>query len=100
VLSYDPEKAPLPVVTAKGRANQANLIRTEAERAGVPVFRNVPLAQALFATVAVDEFVPEEMFDAIAEILAWVAKNRHLLYHSALQHGVIDMEAGDHRVKH
>jgi type III secretion protein U len=100
VLSYDPEKAPLPVVTAKGRANQANLIRTEAERAGVPIFRNVPLAQALFATVAVDEFVPEEMFDAIAEILAWVDKNRHLLYHSALQHGVIDMEAGDHRVKH
>jgi type III secretion protein U len=98
-MHYDPATTPLPVVTAKGRNNKAHLIRTEAERAGVPVFRNPQVARALYATTAVNEFVPEELFEAVAEVLAWVAKNRHLLYEGPLRHGVIDMEAGDHRIK-
>jgi type III secretion protein U len=98
VMRYEAEEMPLPVVTVKGRNNHAHLIRAEAERAGVPVFRNVRLAQALYATTEIDEYVPEELFDAVAEVLAWVAKNRALLYAGPLEHGVIDMDAGDHRV--
>ena len=97
VLNYETEKLKLPIVTAKGLGHHAHYIRTEAERAGVPVFRNVPLARALYATTGVDEIVPDELFDAVAEVLVWVQKNRHLLYKGPLVHGVIDMDDGDHR---
>ena len=99
VLRFDPEQMPLPMVTAKGRNRHAHFLRTEAEQAGVPVFRNVGLARGLYATTEVDDFVPEELFDAIAEVLAWVNKNKELLYKGPLGHGVIDMDAGDHRIQ-
>lgn len=97
VIDYSPARAPLPVVTAKGRNLHAHYLRTQAEEAGVPVFRNVPLARALFADADLNEPIPDELFDAVAEVLAWVAKNRSTLYHGRLNHGVIDMEASDHR---
>lgn len=98
VLNYEPDRQALPVVAAKGTGNHAHFLRTEAERAGVPVFRNVSLARALYATTDIDDFVPEELFNAVAEVLAWVKKNRHLLYGGPLAHGVIDMDSNDHRV--
>ncbi len=97
VLKYDPDTTPLPIVTAKGRNLQAHFLRTQAEEAGVPVFRNVPLARALYADTSVDEYIPDELFDAVAEVLAWVSRNEQRLYQGRLPHGVIDMEAGDHR---
>ena len=97
-IRYVEGETPLPIVVAKGLNKNAHYLRTEAERAGVPIFRNVRLARALFADTALDEYVPDDLFDAVAEVLAWVAKNRHLLYHGPLDHGVIDMDAGDHRI--
>lgn len=97
VLHYEAGKTPLPLVTAKGRNIHAAFLRTEAERAGVPVFRNVSLARALYADTSVNSFVPDELFEAVAEVLSWVARNQHLLYKERLSHGVIDMDAGDHR---
>jgi type III secretion protein U len=97
VIRYEPEKQPLPTVTAKGRELQAHYLRGEAESAGVPVFRNVALARALYAEATLFEPIPDEFFDAVAEVLAWVAKNRELLYQGPLNHGDIDMEAGDHK---
>ncbi|MGV8939893.1 MAG: type III secretion system export apparatus subunit SctU [Allorhizobium sp.] len=97
VIDYRPGETPLPVVTAKGRNAQAHHIRSEAEKAGVPIFRNVPLARALFADADLYEPIPDDLFDAVAEVLAWVSRNREKLYGDRLAHGVIDMEAGDHR---
>jgi type III secretion protein U len=97
VLSYRPDELPLPIVTAKGRNIQAHFLRCQAEEAGVPVFRNVALARALFATAEIEHPIPDELFDAVAEVLAWVAKNKHLLYNGPLDHGVIDMDADDHK---
>jgi type III secretion protein U len=99
VLDYDAEKLKLPIVTAKGLGPHAHYLRAEAERAGVPVFRNISLARTLYATTDVEEIVPDELFDAVAEVLVWVKNNHHLLYAGPLDHGVIDMEAGDHRSK-
>lgn len=96
VIDYRPDEMPLPVVTAKGRNMVAHHLRTQAEEAGVPVFRNVTLARALFADANLHEPVPDALFDAVAEVLAWVAKNRALLYQGPLQHGVIDMDVEDH----
>jgi type III secretion protein U len=97
VLDYDADKLKLPNVTAKGLGPHAHYLRAEAEHAGVPVFRNISLARALYATTDVEEIVPDELFDAVAEVLVWVKNNRHLLYAGPLDHGVIDMDAGDHR---
>ncbi len=98
-IRYEPEKFRLPMVTAKGRNLMAALIRSEAEKVGVPVFLNVPLARALFATAEVNDHIPETLFKPIAEILVWVQHNKELLYQGPLNEGLIDMERGDHRPK-
>lgn len=98
-LRFDPETMPLPIVVAKGRELVAHYLRGEAESAGVPVFRNAPLARALYAQAEPGAFVPDELFDAVAEVLAWVERNRDRLYRGPLEHGDIDMERGDHRPK-
>lgn len=96
IVSYRPESFPLPIITAKGQDLYAHYLRAEAESAGVPVFLNVSLARALYAA-PLDQPIPDELFDAVAEVLAWVNRNRDRLYRGVLDHGVIDMAAGDHR---
>ncbi|MEL7389113.1 MAG: type III secretion system export apparatus subunit SctU [Pseudomonadota bacterium] len=96
-IKYDAALHPLPIVVAKGRNLYAHHLRTQAESAGVPIFRNVPLTRALFADTDVDEYVPDELFDVVAEILIWVSHNKSRLYNGPLEHGVIDMELGNHR---
>jgi type III secretion protein U len=98
-IDYQPEKSKLPKVTAKGRNLRAHFIRTEAEKAGVPIFLNVTLARALYANVEKDDFVPDELFKPIAEILVWISHNKDILYNGPLDTGVIDMDSGDHRPK-
>jgi len=97
VLRYVEGETPLPTIVAKGLNRNAHFLRTEAESAGVPVFRNITLARALYAQVEVDDFVPDELFGAVAEVLAWVARNKHMLYKGPFGSGVIDMDAGDHK---
>ncbi|KZM47392.1 type III secretion system export apparatus subunit SctU [Labrenzia sp. OB1] len=97
-IDYKPDIAPLPTVVAKGRNLFAHELRAQAELAGVPIFRNVPLARSLFADTDIGMFIPDESFKVIAEILVWVDRNRDSLYKTGLKHGVIDMESGDHRV--
>ncbi len=83
---------PLPMVVAKGRNLNAAAIREAAERAGVPIFRNVPLARSLFADTEPGQYIPDEAFEVVAEILAWVARNRDRLYQGPLPHCVLDMD--------
>lgn len=96
-IRYKEGQTPLPIIVAKGRDQVAYEIRTEAELAGVPIFRNVPLARQLFADCEVDDYVPDELFGVIAEILAWVQRNEARLYDGRLDHGVLDMEREDHK---
>ena len=70
-IRYDPQRAGLPMIVAKGFDEEALLIRGYAEAAGVPVFGNPPLARALFK-VPLDEPVPEALFTAVAAVLRWV----------------------------
>ena len=96
-LRYEEGSTPLPMIVAKGRNLNAGLIRAAAEEAGVPVFRHVPLARQLFAASEPGDFVPDDTFEVVAEVLSWIARNRDLLYAGPLDRGAIDMEAGDHR---
>jgi type III secretion protein U len=75
-ILYEPEQTAIPLITAKGEGDLARLMRREAEDAGVPVVRDVPLARALNRRGEEDDFIPEEYFDAIAEVIAWAEKTR------------------------
>jgi len=71
-LQYDPEKMAAPIVVAKGAGLVAQRIRRLAEQHGVPVIEKKPLAQALYRTVEVNQPIPQELYAAVAEVLAYV----------------------------
>lgn len=75
-LRYDPARASAPVVVAMGARKLAARIREIAEKSGVPIVENKPLAQALMATARVGEPVPSALYVAVAEILAFVYRQR------------------------
>lgn len=71
-LEYDREAMDAPVVTAKGSGFLARRIREIAVEWQIPLVENKPLARSLFETVEVGEEVPEELYRAVAEVLAFV----------------------------
>lgn len=75
-LRYDPDTAPAPVVLAMGQRKVAERIRALAFEHGIPVVQNKPLARALFATAKVGMLIPAELYAAVAEILAFVYRQR------------------------
>ncbi|MBX5482229.1 MAG: EscU/YscU/HrcU family type III secretion system export apparatus switch protein [Myxococcaceae bacterium] len=70
-LKYDKEKDGAPRVVAKGIRFKADKIKALAKEYGIPVMRNVGLANALFR-VEVGEEIPEDLYDAVAEVLNFV----------------------------
>lgn len=70
-IKYDKDKGAAPMVVAKGMRKNADRIKEIAREAGVPILRNVPLAQAL-NKLDLDEEIPEELYEAVAEILNFV----------------------------
>lgn len=71
-LRYDGEKMAAPRVVAKGTDLVAQRIKEVARKNGVPLVENVPLARALHKSVKVGGTVPRAMFQAVAEVLAYV----------------------------
>ncbi|NJM50059.1 MAG: EscU/YscU/HrcU family type III secretion system export apparatus switch protein [Sphingomonadales bacterium] len=75
-LDYDETDCPIPVIAAKGQGDIAAAMRAEAERCEVPIIRNIAQARKLWARGEIGEMVPEDMFDAIAEIILWAKRAR------------------------
>jgi len=73
-LRYDLSEAPAPMVLAKGVDRIALKIKEIAIENDVPIHENPPLAQALYKQVEIGETIPEEMYQAVAAILAKLAK--------------------------
>lgn len=71
-LHYDGENMQSPVVLAKGVDEVAQKIKKVARDAGVVLVENRPLAQTLYRTVEVGEAIPGDLFQAVAEVLAYV----------------------------
>lgn len=71
-IKYDPLAMAAPIVVAKGERLLAQRIKEVARKAGVPVLEEPPLARALFAAVPVGSPVPANLYQAVAEVLAWV----------------------------
>ncbi|MBG0790129.1 MAG: flagellar biosynthesis protein FlhB [Desulfovibrionaceae bacterium] len=75
-LQYDPFVAPAPLVLAKGVNRVAERIKEVAREHNIPIEENPPLAQALYKQVEIGETIPEELFQAVAAILAKLEKFR------------------------
>jgi len=71
-LKYDREQMVAPKVVAKGRNHVAQRIKEEARKNGVPVLENPPLARMLHKATEVGREVPANLFQAVAEVLAYV----------------------------
>jgi flagellar biosynthesis protein len=70
-LKYDKDKDSAPRVIAKGMRLKAEKIREIAKQYNIPIMKNLPLANALYR-VDVGQEVPEELYDAVAEVLNFV----------------------------
>jgi flagellar biosynthetic protein FlhB len=70
-LKYDADH-PAPIVVAKGVDDLALRIRELARDADVAVVPDPPLARTLYATVDVGKMIPEDLFHAVAQLLAYV----------------------------
>lgn len=71
-IRYDNESMVAPRVVAKGADYLALRIRQIAAEFGIPLVERAPLARALYADVEVGQSIPEKLFQAVAEILAYV----------------------------
>ena len=77
-LEYHRETMPAPRVLAMGRNVLARRIRDIAREHGVPIIENKPLARALHAASEVGDFIPAELFDAVAEVLVYLVRLKRL----------------------
>ena len=66
-----------PTVIAKGQDLVAQRIKEIGRETRVPIIENKPLARTLFATVEVGGSVPQELYQAVAEVLAYVYRLKH-----------------------
>lgn len=71
-LAYRSEEMSAPRVVAKGADRLAERIKEVARQHGVPVVENKPLAQALYRGVEIGMEIPVELFQAVAEVLAYI----------------------------
>ena len=71
-LSYDPTGDGAPLLLAKGSDHMAARIREEAQKHGVEMFAAPPLARALYFSTEVDHPVPETLYLAVAQVIAYV----------------------------
>ncbi len=71
-IQYDSEKYNAPIVIAKGENYLAQKIKEIARENDIEIVENKPLARMLYANVEIGEQIPEELYQAVAEVLAFV----------------------------
>jgi len=71
-LAYDPNGEGAPILLAKGSDEMARRIREEAQAHAVELFPAPELARALYFTTQVDEPIPEGLYHAVAQVIAYV----------------------------
>ena len=71
-LRYQPDRDPAPIVLAKGQDELAARIVRTAEEHKVAVVENVPLARALYASTDLNQVIPPELYNAVAEVLVYL----------------------------
>lgn len=73
-IKYEEGKMEAPKVIAKGADNIALKIKEKALEYKVPIIENKPLARLIYDSVEIDSDIPQDMYQAVAEVLAMVFK--------------------------
>jgi len=82
-IQYDPKTAKAPVILAKGEDYLARKIKEVAKENNVSIVENKPLARMLYYNVDVGMEIPPELYQAVAEVLAFVYKMKNKqVYHA------------------
>ncbi len=71
-LSYDPTSDGAPILIAKGADHMAARIRDEAKNNSVEIFSSPQLARALYFTTNVDQPIPDALYYAVAQVIAYI----------------------------
>lgn len=71
-LSYDKESEPAPKILTMGKGSLAELLMKAAVDYHVPIMRNAPLAQTLYYSGQIGDYIPRDTYEAVAEILKWL----------------------------
>lgn len=71
-LKYNEDGANAPILVAKGADYVAFKIKDIAKNNNIPIYENKPLARNIFDNVELNSEIPEELFQAVAEILAFI----------------------------
>jgi flagellar biosynthetic protein FlhB len=77
-LKYDKDSGQAPKVIAKGADHMARRIKEKAIEHNVTIVENKPLARTLYATVDIGKEIPPELYQSVAEILAYVYKLKNI----------------------
>ena len=80
-LRYDKSKGSSPLILAKGKNLIAQRIKGIAKEHGVPMVENRPAAQALYKIGEPGKQIPPQLFQVVAEILAFVYRNHRSFFH-------------------
>lgn len=75
-LKYDIKNDAAPIVLAKGQDFMAKKIIEVAEKHHILITENKPLARSLYETVEVNSYIPAQLYQAVAELMAWVYSTR------------------------
>lgn len=73
-IKYEEGNMEAPQVVAKGADLLAMKIKEKARESDVPIIENKPLARMIYEQVEIDKYIPQDMYQAVAEILAMVYK--------------------------
>jgi flagellar biosynthetic protein FlhB len=75
-LKYESASMTAPAVVAKGQDFMALKIREVAKENEISIVENPPLARLLYSSVEIGDVVPEDLYQAVAEVLAFVYKQK------------------------
>ncbi|MFZ5966575.1 MAG: flagellar biosynthesis protein FlhB [Bacillota bacterium] len=78
-VRYDNSIDHAPIILAKGKDLIAQNIKKVANEHEVPIVENKPLARAIYYTVEIGEYLPPELYQAVAEVLAYVYRLKNII---------------------
>lgn len=78
-LKYDESKYDAPYVVAKGVDFIAQKIKYVAKENDIMMVENRPLARSLYSQTEIGDTIPEELFKAVAEVLAYVYRTKNIV---------------------
>ena len=71
-LKYNPKEEPAPIILTMGAGAMANAIIKIGVENNIPIMRNVELARALHARGTISDYIPEDLYPIVAEVIKWI----------------------------